>query len=80
MAVAHFSTSLALLHIRSANHGYAEKHTTAPYLKVQVWGGGGVLEDAPGRLLQVRPLPCICCQSLASPACRAEKGGLAGGA
>jgi hypothetical protein len=72
MAVEHFSTSLGLLHIRSANPGYAEKHPTAPYLRVQVWGGGGVLEDAPGRLLQVRPLPCICCQSLASPACRAE--------
>lgn len=38
-------------------------------------GGGGVLEESPGRLLQVRPLPCICCQSqsLASPAGRAEK-------
>lgn len=73
MAVAHFSTSLGLLHIRSANHGYAEKHTTAPYLKVSSMGGGGVLEESPGRLLQVRPLPCICCQSLASPARRAEK-------
>ena len=36
-------------------------------------GGGGVLEESPGRLLQVRPLPCICCQSLASPARRSEK-------
>jgi hypothetical protein len=36
-------------------------------------GGGGVLEESPGRLLQVRPLPDVCCQSVASPARRAEK-------
>lgn len=44
MAVEHFSTSLGLLHIRSANPGYAEKHPTAPYLKAQVWGEGAYLK------------------------------------
>jgi hypothetical protein len=41
MAVEHFSTSLGLLHIRSANPGYAEKHPTAPYLKASSMGGEG---------------------------------------
>ena len=36
-------------------------------------GGWGVLEESPGRLLQVRPIPEVCCQSVASPAGRAEK-------
>ena len=44
MADEHFSTSLGLLHIRSANPGYAEKHPTAPYLKAQVWGEGAYLK------------------------------------
>lgn len=36
-------------------------------------GGGGVLEAAVQAIPQVRPLPGVCCQSVASPAGRAEK-------
>ena len=43
-AVEHFSTSLGLLHIRSANHSYVEKHPTPPYLKASSMGEGTYLK------------------------------------